>query len=68
MIAAMLSYLSNEGLSIAGMILLAIILFDDKALERLERHKIRRLMLIPIAIYFLTIAIELVRIGIRYRS
>lgn len=68
MIGAMLQYLSENGLSIAGMILLAIILYDEKALERLERHRIRRLMLVPIAIYFVLVVIELVGIGIRYSS
>ena len=46
MIEAMLKHLADEGLQIGGMILLAIILYDERALERLEKDGLRRLMLV----------------------
>ena len=65
MIESMLEYLSGEGLAMAGMMLLAFILYDDKALARLEKHRIRRLMLVPIGMYFLLVAIEVAGIALR---
>ena len=61
-------YLSSEGFAIGGMLLLAMILNDDKALKRIEKHKLRRPMFYAVCIYFILIVIEVVRIGITYTS
>jgi hypothetical protein len=51
MLTEIQKYLTNNGLAMALIFLLWLILFDSKALERLEKSKMKKLMYIPIIAY-----------------
>jgi hypothetical protein len=55
MLTEIQKYLTNNGLAMALIFLLWLILFDSKALERLEKSKFKKLMYIPILVYFFQI-------------
>jgi hypothetical protein len=44
-------YLTTNGLAMALIFLLWLILFDSKALERLKESKLKKLMYVPILAY-----------------
>jgi hypothetical protein len=51
MLTEIQKYLANNGLAMVLIFLLWLVLFDAKALERLEKSKLKKIMCIPILAY-----------------
>jgi hypothetical protein len=57
------SYLSENGLGMALVFLLWIIIFEEKALDRIKMSRLKKIMHIPIVFYFISIIIGIIRIA-----